>query len=194
MLIVDEAHYIKNPDAQRSKSVARLCGISDRILFMTGTALENRVEEMIPLVELLQPDVAEQIKDYSFMSGAEKFGELVAPVYFRRKRDDVLKELPELIEVQEWCKLSREERQIYEASVLERDYAMTRRVSWNVDDINKSAKANRLLEIINEAAEEERKIIVFTFFLDTAKKYAICLGTGAWSRLTALFLRRKGSR
>lgn len=57
-LIVDEAHYIKNPEAQRSKSVYRLSEISEYVLFMSGTPLENRLEEMKQLMSVLQPDIA----------------------------------------------------------------------------------------------------------------------------------------
>ncbi len=50
MMIVDEAHYIKNAEARRTQNVIHLSEHTDRILFMTGTALENKVDEMISLV------------------------------------------------------------------------------------------------------------------------------------------------
>ena len=37
MLVIDEAHYIKNPDAQRTMYIRRLDNESERILLMTGT-------------------------------------------------------------------------------------------------------------------------------------------------------------
>lgn len=40
MLVVDEAHYIKNPDANRSINTRAICAHAQRLLFMTGTALE----------------------------------------------------------------------------------------------------------------------------------------------------------
>src|SRR5699024_2425974 len=46
ILIVDEAHYVKNSEAKRSQSVYTLASISDYVLFMSGTPLENRMEEM----------------------------------------------------------------------------------------------------------------------------------------------------
>ena len=51
MIIVDEAHYIKNTEAKRSKNVLNLCDHTDRILFMTGTPLENNDGEMIQLMD-----------------------------------------------------------------------------------------------------------------------------------------------
>ena len=43
MLVVDEAHYIKNPEAKRTINVREISEHADRLLFMTGTALENKV-------------------------------------------------------------------------------------------------------------------------------------------------------
>ena len=98
LLVVDEAHYIKNPSAKRTSGTKKLCKHADRILFMTGTALENNVDEMIGLISILQPQVARSLKRIAFMSAAPQFREKVAPVYYRRKREEVLKELPDLIE------------------------------------------------------------------------------------------------
>ena len=41
MLVVDEAHYIKNPEARRSINVKNISMRAERLLFMTGTALEK---------------------------------------------------------------------------------------------------------------------------------------------------------
>ena len=54
-LIVDEAHYIKNPEAKRTLETVEICTHADNILFMTGTALENNVEEMIRLMQIRRP-------------------------------------------------------------------------------------------------------------------------------------------
>lgn len=176
LLIVDEAHYIKNPEARRSINVRRLCDKAERLLFMTGTALENKVEEMVSLIEVLQPSIATSVQSMTFMPSAPQFRHRVAPVYYRRKREDVLTELPELIESKEWCVLNPEEKAIYEQNVLDRKYAASRRLSWDADDLNKSCKAIRLLEIIEQAEAEERKVLVFSFFLDTIRTISHLLG------------------
>lgn len=170
LLVVDEAHYIKNPDAHRTINVKKISDHAERLLFMTGTALENKVDEMVSLIKILQPDVAASVRGMEFLSSAPQFRSRVAPVYYRRKREDVLTELPELIENKEWCSLTREEEAAYEEAVLNRRYADARRVSWNVSDLRDSSKAARMMEIIDEAKEDGRKIIVFSFFLDTIKK------------------------
>lgn len=176
VLIVDEAHYIKNPEARRTVNVKRLCTKSERLLFMTGTALENAVEEMVSLIDILQPSIAASVQSMTFMPSAPQFRKRVAPVYYRRKREDVLTELPELIETKEWCTLNPGEKEIYEQNVLSKNYAASRRLSWDADDLKKSCKAMRLLEIIEEAKAEDRKVLVFSFFLDTIRTIGELLG------------------
>ncbi|MBQ3291206.1 MAG: DEAD/DEAH box helicase [Mogibacterium sp.] len=180
LLVVDEAHYIKNSGAQRTKNVRSICEYADRLLFMTGTALENRVDEMISLVSVLQPATADSIRSLAFMSTAPQFRTAAAPVYYRRKRDDVLQELPDLIETEEWCEMGAEEERAYEEAVLSRNFMEVRRVSWNVDDLNDSSKAKRLKEIIEEAREDGRKVIVFSFFLDTIDRIRNMLGNSCY--------------
>ncbi len=170
LLVVDEAHYIKNVGARRSNNTREISKHADRLLFMTGTALENNVDEMISLIEVLNPIIANSVKHLAFMSSAPQFREEIAPVYYRRKREDVLTELPDKIESKEWCTLNPEEKSIYEDSVLKKRYQDARRVSWNIDDLSKSSKALRLKEIVEEAKNEGRKVIVFSYFLDTIRK------------------------
>lgn len=176
LLVVDEAHYIKNPDARRSVNVKNISFHAERLLFMTGTALENKVDEMIALIRILQPGIASKVQGMAFMSAAPQFRNAIAPVYYRRKREDVLTELPDLIESKEWCSLTRNEEAAYEQAVLSKNYAEARRVSWNVDDLKDSSKAARLLELVSEAESDGRKVIVFSFFLDTIRKVTMLLG------------------
>ena len=175
-LVVDEAHYIKNREANRSKRVRELCEHAERILFMTGTALENRVDEMIELISILKPRIAFNISRIAFMASAPEFRNEVAPVYYRRKREDVLSELPDLIENEEWCTMTKAEEEAYESAMLNHKYMEARRSSWCLPDLNKSSKAQRLLEIIEDAKNDDRKVLVFSFFLDTIKNIHNLLG------------------
>ena len=88
-------------------------------------------------------------------------------MYLRRVRADVLKELPDLIEKQQWCDLSKQEKEIYREAVASGNLMAIRQVSWQMDDPKDSSKAQRLLEICESAKEEGRKIIVFSFFRNT---------------------------
>ena len=184
MLTVDEAHYIKNPSAQRTGNVKKLCAHAQRLLFMTGTALENRVGEMATLIAILNQDVSKAIQPMLSLSSAPQFREAVAPVYYRRKREDVLTELPELMESYEWCDLLPAEKKLYQEAIGEQNFMAARRVSWNVDDLSQSSKANRMLELIEEARAEERKVLIFSFFLDTVAKVAALLGESCMEPIT----------
>lgn len=172
LLIVDEAHYIKNTNAMRSAYVRSLAQKTDRLLFMSGTPLENNVDEMISLIDVLQPKIADSVRNYAYMSRAEQFRKAIAPVYYRRKREDVLTELPEKEEIEEWCDLKPKEKEIYEDSVMQKKFMEMRRVSWNVDDLADSSKADHLKDIIEQARSEDRKVLVFSYFLDTLSKIA----------------------
>lgn len=177
MVIVDEAHYIKNAAAKRSKNVLKLCEHTDRIVFMTGTPLENRVDEMVGLMGYLQQDVAQDAKSVSVSAYADEFKRKISPVYYRRRRNDVLAELPELTDIKEWCDMTQEDTDTYEDDVLNGSFMDARRVSWrNEDYLNTSSKAIRLREIVEEASEDARKVLVFSFFLDTLEKVRSIFG------------------
>lgn len=176
MLVCDEAHYVKNPEAIRTKALMGICEKCEKVLFMTGTPIENKVEEMCFLVSCLQAEVAAELEKIKYLSKAEQFRKTLAPVYLRRTRDEVLKELPELIETEEWCEMNADELSIYREAVKEGNFMAMRQVSWNVADFSKSQKAERLLELCDEAKEEGRKIIVFSFFRNTVNRVIELLG------------------
>lgn len=184
LLVVDEAHYVKNPRAQRTQNVKDIASDCRRILFMTGTALENRVEEMISLIDMLNPAIANEAERIASLSSAPIFRQKIAPVYYRRKREDVLTELPELIESVEWCIPCAKEEEIYRGAIMSGNFPLARRVSWNVDDISQSCKAQRMLELIEEAEDDGRKVIVFSFFLDTISKVCALMGNRCMQPIT----------
>lgn len=166
MLVVDEAHYIKNPNAQRTSVCKDLCRRSEYALFMTGTAIENNVEEMRNLISILKPDFTKSLPNEVLMN-APLFKQRVSNIYYRRKREDVLSELPELIESDEWCVPTKKDYDNYKESVLNKNYAGARQIAWLHKDLSNSSKARRLLEIVEEAQLENRKVVIFSFFLNT---------------------------
>ena len=176
MVVADEAHYVKNPETQRTKALVKLLEKTEYALFMSGTPLENRVEEMCFLVSCLQPEIARELEDVKFLSTAEQFRLQLAPVYLRRTRDSVLQELPDLIEKAQWCDLGPLEKQKYKEAVLSGNFMAIRQVSWQVDDLKDSSKAARLLELCDQAKEQGRKVIVFSFFRSTIQKVIRLLG------------------
>ena len=176
MVITDEAHYVKNPETQRTKALLKLLEKTEYALFMSGTPLENKVEEMCFLVSCLQPELAKELDDVKFLSTAEQFRQQLAPVYLRRTRENVLQELPDLIEKEQWCDLGPQEKQDYKDAVLSGNFMAIRQVSWQVDDLKNSSKAARLLELCDQAKEQGRKVIVFSFFRTTVQKVLTLLG------------------
>jgi superfamily II DNA or RNA helicase len=176
MLVIDEAHYIKNPDAQRTKHIHRLDNESQRIVMMTGTPLENRVEEMCNLIQFVRPDMVQDIKTKAHISHLLEFKETLAPVYLRRTRKQVLTELPPIDEKQEWCDMTDSDRLFYIEAVASANFSNMRRVSFLQDNLAQSSKAVRMMELISEAGDEGRKVVVFSFFRDTLFKTAAALG------------------
>ena len=183
MVIADEAHYVKNPEAQRTKALVNLLRRAQYTLFMSGTPLENRVEEMCFLVSCLQPQVAKSLEDVKFLSTAEQFRQQLAPVYLRRTREDVLQELPDLIEKEQWCTLNRAEQDIYKEAVMSGNFMAIRQVSWQAG-LQNSSKAARLLELCDQAKEQKRKIIVFSFFRNTLRQVTELLGDRCMEPIT----------
>lgn len=165
MLVVDEAHYVKNRAAQRTKSVLKFADMSEYVIFMSGTPLENKVEEMIGLVEVLNPSVAGEIRKPGNLSRPELYRKAVAPVYLRRQREDVLKELPPLVESDEWCRMTDKEKECYRSALLRsrRSFMPLRYAVWKAED---SSKAERFLELWEQARDEGRKLLVFSYFLE----------------------------
>ena len=180
MLIVDEAHMVKNKNAARSQKTKEYVDSSNRICYMTGTVIENNLGEMIKLIEDLNPNLAHELNSQKVYFNDEIFKKLVAPIYFRRKREDVLTELPEKIENEEWCDLSLKEAKTYKENVLNHKFAQARRVSFDVP-LSESSKMARLMEIIDMAKLEDRKVLVFSFFLDTIFSLKEYLGDRALS-------------
>lgn len=175
MLVVDEAHYVKNPETFRSKAVAHWARQSERVLFLTGTPMENRVEEFRALIAHLQPEVAQRVTTTTALAGAAAFQTAVAPAYLRRNQTDVLDELPELIPSLDWVDPTDADRRTYLDAVRAQAFQSMRRAAYTsipsdgptaVTEIGQSAKVGRLVDIIEEAAEEGLKVVVFSYFRD----------------------------
>ena len=173
-IVVDEAHYIKIPAAKRTKSVNSLLKKAEYALLMTGTPIENRLDEMKQLISVLNKSIADEISTDLYYIEPNKFRQLVAPVYLRRNRDDVLEELPELSETTIQVPFGKEEREVYEQGVLSGNMMLMRRAAWTGGSPEKSPKLERLLQICEEAKENDRKVLVFSFFrsvLDVVTKH-----------------------
>ncbi len=164
-LVVDEAHYVKNPEAQRSRNVGALAARTEYVVLLTGTPLENRLSEFGALVRYLRPDL---------LDGSERspvdFRRAVAPVYLRRNTEDVLVELPELVEVEEWLELSAADEAAYREAVADGNLMAMRRAAFRSGA--ESAKLQRLAEIVEEAEANGRRLLVFSYFREVLERVA----------------------
>lgn len=166
LLVVDEAHYVKNPAARRSQAVAAWTSAVWRVLLLTGTPMDNRIEDFVALVRLLDADVADGLPRHLGLVGADAFRRAVAPVYLRRNQVDVLVELPELVQVDEWEDLSPAGERRYREAVASGNFMAMRRAAWLTDDPADSTKLARLVEIVREAGENGHRTVVFSYFRD----------------------------
>jgi len=165
-LVVDEAHYVKNPNARRSKAVFAWTKRADRVLFLTGSPMENRVDEFKNLVAYLQPTVLPRISGTDAVAGPVAFRQAVAPVYLRRNQEDVLHELPELVSKDEWVEFSRQDFRLYRDAVASGNFMSMRRAAFATTRVDTSAKLGRLMELVNDAAANGRKVVIFSYFRD----------------------------
>ncbi|WP_345055234.1 DEAD/DEAH box helicase, partial [Streptomyces rameus] len=164
LLVVDEAHCVKNPQALRSQAVAQWAGRCERVLFMTGTPMENRVAEFRSLVRMLDEEVADRLDDRDGLAGPVAFRKAVAPVYLRRNQQDVLTELPARQLTDEWEELSPSDEDAYREAVRAGNFMAMRRAAYRCPE--KSAKLGRLREIVREAGDNGQKTLVFSAFRD----------------------------
>ncbi|WP_083090512.1 SNF2-related protein [Rothia nasimurium] len=170
-VVADEAHLVKNRSAQRSAKVADLVRSAEYAVLLSGTPMENRVSEFVTLVDYLQPDlVAGGGVDHLL---ASEFRSLIAPAYLRRNQKDVLSELPDMTEHRDWLELTPGDDEAYRAAVAEGNFALMRRSAWAAEE---SAKLTRLLEIVSDAADAGRKVLVFSFFLSVLARLEAALG------------------
>lgn len=119
-LIVDEAQAMKNPSTQTFKAVAALQAVFR--LSITGTPIENNLQELWSHFHFLLPDLFPDHKRFIAESAAgqsdprylQRIRKTIRPFILRRKKSEVACDLPEIIEQIVWVKFSEEQRTIYE--------------------------------------------------------------------------------
>jgi len=121
-LILDEAQNIKNASSQIFKSV-KLINSRHR-LSLTGTPIENNLMDLWSQFDFLNPGLlssAEQykrrfarpIEDEDDVNATELLKKIVFPFILRRKKEDVVKDLPEKEEIIQHIELGFEQRKLY---------------------------------------------------------------------------------
>jgi len=121
-VVVDEAQYVKNIDAQRSDAVRNLP--RDFTIALTGTPLENHLGELFSIVDIAFPGLLgdeasfrehfrRPIEQHRDTEQLAVLGTLLGPFLLRRTRASVLEELPAREEITEKLELSLLERKRY---------------------------------------------------------------------------------
>jgi SNF2 family DNA or RNA helicase len=137
-LVLDEAQFIKNPQAQVTQSVKQLN--ADHRLALTGTPLENRLLDLWSIVDFTQPGYLgnqehfnetydpkqDPVRDENGKNAENlslgriarrKLGAKLRPILKRRVKKEVAKDLPERIEQRRDCILGEEQRTHYLAEL-----------------------------------------------------------------------------
>uniref|UniRef100_A0A1D2AGI9 SWI/SNF-related matrix-associated actin-dependent regulator of chromatin subfamily A-like protein 1 n=1 Tax=Auxenochlorella protothecoides TaxID=3075 RepID=A0A1D2AGI9_AUXPR len=107
LIIADEAHYLKDPKAQRSLAVLPLLRETPRVLLLTGTPALNKPKELFSLLSALVPGARLKMKDfgerycagtrwdrYGGASNLPELHALLRAVMVRRQKACVLPQLP----------------------------------------------------------------------------------------------------
>ena len=197
-IVIDEAQYIKNHTTKSAKAVKELKA-KNRIA-LTGTPIENSLAEMWSIFDFLMPGYlfpyAYFAKEYERpivrdqnLTKQNELKKLISPFILRRRKQEVLKELPDKIESTLTIEFTEEEKKLYLANLsqvnmelqdkLQMDQAnaiailamLTRlrqiccepRVLYeNIQ--TRSSKIEACMELILRLRENGKKILLFSSF------------------------------
>lgn len=124
VIALDEAHTIKNKDTKISKAAMQLN--SQARVMLTGTPLQNHLVEIWNLFQFAVPGLLGGYESFNdkFVNSIERdhnkdqqkqLKRLLQPFILRRKKNDVLDELPEKTEITMRVELSEQEMGLYES-------------------------------------------------------------------------------
>ena len=191
-VVGDEAQHIKN---RRSQNAAALRSLrADSRILLTGTPLENSLDDLRSLFDFLLPGYLERVPAGAGTDQkAWHDGRLraqTAPYILRRTKKSVAPELPEKIEQTRWCQFEPDQERLYrdEQERSERELfdleasgagegrlrfaALTQLLRLRqiccdprlVRGEAGSAKLDALVEIVSEAVDDGHRLLVFSQF------------------------------
>ncbi len=122
-IILDESQYIKNPTSKTYKAVTQLN--AQNRLVLTGTPIENSLMDLWSQMNFLNPGLLGNLAFFkrTFHTPIEKHGNLeqqeklqlmIRPFILRRKKNEVAKDLPPLMEQVQFCEMTKEQHKKYE--------------------------------------------------------------------------------
>lgn len=203
--VLDEAQAIKNYQTKRSKAAMDLN--SEFRLITTGTPIENHLGELWNLFNFINPGLLGSANSFAerFSTPIERYDDkdrrrhlqrLIQPFVLRRRKNQVLEELPQKTEIALTVELSNEEQAFYEAlrlSAMEKLEGLKDTANEGVQRIQilaeitrlrqaacnaklvmaeadlPSSKLNLFSEIVDELLENGHKALVFSQFVGHLK-------------------------
>jgi hypothetical protein len=131
IVILDEAHLIKNPEAKRSKAVKEITAANR--LALSGTPVENHLGELWSIFDFVIPGYLRTLDTFRVTYRkpievdrseeiADRLRRITAPFLLRRLKTDrsIIADLPDKIVANEYATLTAEQGALYESVV--RDY------------------------------------------------------------------------
>ena len=126
LLVLDEAQAIKNPGTKQTKAAKKLEARAR--IALTGTPVENRLQDLWSLFDFLNPGLLGTVKEFDKTAKVlakrphnpfAPLRDLVRPYILRRMKTDktVIADLPEKTEVKAFCSLSRKQAALYKKAV-----------------------------------------------------------------------------
>ena len=191
LVIVDEAHYVQNSQAQRTKLINDIGRKVERVWLLTGTPITSRPINYFNLLNLIDSPVAQNwmayVKRYCNgfqfqagrrkiwnVSGASNLEELrdrTAPLVLRRLKENVL-DLPEKIITPVYLRLkSKEYEELmgeyydwYDKSGESDSLTLQFTKLTKVRQVIAEEKTKATIELCENIIEQGKKVIVFTNF------------------------------
>jgi superfamily II DNA or RNA helicase len=124
LVVLDEAQRIKNWSTRVARSVKKIS--SPYALVLTGTPLENRLEELLSIVQFVdryrlgptfrllhEHQVRDEVGKVVGYRALDKIGQTLAPVLLRRQKEQVLDQLPERIDSNVFVPMTEPQRRLH---------------------------------------------------------------------------------
>lgn len=119
-VILDESQFVKNFRTKRYRAIQKIK--TSFMLALTGTPVENNIEELWSLFNLINPGLlgsnGKFIKKYGDVHNDDckmnVLKRIVTPFILRRTKEEVLKDLPPKEEVYVYCEMDNTQRALYD--------------------------------------------------------------------------------
>ncbi|MGH7381118.1 MAG: DEAD/DEAH box helicase [Candidatus Methylomirabilales bacterium] len=184
LVITDEVQRIKNPDIPTSRAVCNVA--SKRRWALSGTPLENKLEDLVAVFRFVKSDLF-QAKEVPFLS-VKVARDRVRPFILRRRKEEALPELPEKVVDTKWLELSDRQRRLYDQVEKEGVHRLRRTPGVTVHHVlaliqelkqicnfergsGTSSKIDFLTEeFLEKACQNDGKAIVFSQYVKTLEE------------------------